>query len=109
MQLLLDNALKFSADRVTASIQAVHAQMVEFRVTDKGIGIAPEMLERIYEPFYQVDHASARRFGGTGVGLAIVRFIMDRHGLSIAVTSKPGHGSSFSFQLPAMPTGDLPR
>ncbi|MBL8134343.1 MAG: hypothetical protein JNL42_20950 [Anaerolineae bacterium] len=108
VHLLLDNALKFSSGRVTAAVQLVETQTIEVRISDNGIGIAPEKLEHIFEPFYQIDNAAARRFGGAGVGLAIVRFIMDRHRIPIRVESKVGVGSVFSFKLAVMPVGELP-
>ncbi|MCK6578086.1 MAG: HAMP domain-containing histidine kinase [Anaerolineae bacterium] len=108
VHLLLDNALKFSSGRVTAQVRLVEPQTIEVRISDSGIGIASEKLEHIFEPFYQIDSAAARRFGGAGVGLAIVRFIMDRHRIPIQVESKVGVGSAFSFKLAVMPVGALP-
>lgn len=107
LQLLLDNALKFSNDTVVLSVLPLDNQRIEFRVSDQGIGIPSEALERIFEPFYQIDHAATRRFGGSGVGLAIVRLILEHHGVKIQVNSHPGKGSSFAFSLPTV-AGELP-
>ena len=100
VQLLLDNALKFSQETVT-----VHAHRqgdrVEIAVEDRGIGIAPDKLEKIFDAFFQVDSSSTRRFGGMGIGLAIVRFVLDRHHTQIHVSSRVGQGSRFAFTLPA--------
>jgi len=69
-------------------------------VTDEGVGIPPELLERIFDSFYQVDNSSTREFGGTGLGLAIVRNFLRAHGGKIDVTSTEGQGSTFTFTLP---------
>ena len=104
LQLLVDNALKFSARAVEVS--AEHAgQQVIIRIRDYGIGISPEQIEKIFDPFYQVDQSSTRRFGGTGVGLAIVRLILERHGVRVNVTSAPGKGSTFWFSLDLAQSG----
>ncbi|WP_367913498.1 sensor histidine kinase [Leadbetterella sp. DM7] len=73
---------------------------VMIRVTDNGIGIAPEHLPRIFERFYRVDKSRSRAVGGTGLGLAIVKHILNAHNTRIDVTSKPDHGTTFSFTLP---------
>lgn len=108
LQLLLDNALKFSQDQVRLVVTPLEVDEIEFRITDTGIGIPPEQLDRIFEPFYQVDQVSARRFGGSGVGLAIVRLILERHSTAVQVESRPSEGSSFFFRLPTVPGGELP-
>jgi signal transduction histidine kinase len=103
---LLDNALKFSQDRVELSARRV-GQSVVVSVHDYGIGIPEDKAEQIFDSFYQVDATSTRRFGGTGVGLAIVRLILDRHHTQIHVESEEGRGSTFTFQLPIVSTGRL--
>jgi signal transduction histidine kinase len=98
LQLLIDNALKFSHEAVI--VRAVRARGgVRIEIIDSGIGIAPELHARIFEPFYQVDSSTTRRFSGAGVGLAIVRVILDKHHVVIKVKSKTGKGSTFSFVL----------
>lgn len=99
LQLLLDNALKFSQENV--EVKAVHVgNKVRVSVRDYGIGIARDKIEKIFESFYQVDNSSTRRYGGAGVGLAIVRLILDHHKVPILVESEEGKGSTFSFELP---------
>jgi signal transduction histidine kinase len=105
LQMLIDNALKFSKKNV--EVQAVRVgKNVRVSVRDHGIGIARDKLEKIFESFYQVDPSSTRRYGGSGVGLAIVRLILDHHHVSIAVESEVGKGSTFSFELPIVELDD---
>lgn len=99
IQFLLDNALKFSEKEVRIVV-SMSDDYLQIAVHDQGIGIPTEHLEHIFEPFYQVDGSSTRRFGGMGIGLAIVRFILDYHQTQIEVTTAPGKGSIFSFRLP---------
>jgi signal transduction histidine kinase len=99
LQLLLDNALKFSTDEIE-----VHAHLIkdeiEISVKDYGIGIAPKDMQTIFDSFYQIDHSSTRRYGGTGVGLALVKLLIENHRSEIVVESEPNKGSTFSFRLP---------
>ncbi len=101
LQHLIDNALKFSEGEVLVSAQPFETEVV-FTVRDHGIGIPPDKVDKIFDPFYQIDNSDARRFGGIGVGLAIVRLILERHHTTIKVESEPGNGSSFSFALPCV-------
>jgi PAS domain S-box-containing protein len=71
-----------------------------FSVRDTGIGIAPEALERLFQPFAQADVSTTRRFGGTGLGLSIVRNLVEMMGGRIAAESIPGQGSRFEVELP---------
>jgi signal transduction histidine kinase len=102
-QLLLDNALKFSKESGKADIcvnAAIGDGIVTVSVKDRGIGIAPDKLESVFDMFYQVDNSSTRRHGGAGVGLTIVRMILENHNSQIRVSSDVGAGSTFSFDLP---------
>lgn len=99
IQLLLDNALKFSNFDVFLQASMVNDQ-VQISVKDRGIGIAQDQLDRILEAFYQVDGSSTRQYGGMGIGLAIVRLILEQHQTRIEITSIPGKGSIFAFNLP---------
>jgi len=98
---LLTNAVKFSgADgRIRLTAQEV-AGGIEVAVADEGIGIPAEEQERIFDRFYQVDANANRKFGGMGLGLAIVREILELHHSEIHLESRPGVGSTFRFVLP---------
>jgi signal transduction histidine kinase len=98
---LIDNALKFSDGAVNISARR-EGDIVRIAVEDEGIGIDPDKLEELFKVFVQGDPSEIRHYGGTGVGLAIVRLILDRHETQIAVDSAPGKGSSFSFDLPTV-------
>ena len=109
---LLDNAISYSPEgtRVTVSERLTDA-VVEIAVTDQGVGIPAEDLERIFERFYRVDPARSRATGGTGLGLAIVKHIAANHHGEVTVWSEPGTGSTFTLRLPALdadPDGDTP-
>ncbi|UCG39087.1 MAG: response regulator [bacterium] len=103
-QNLLDNALKFTPSGGTITLTA-HAKsdFVEIRVMDNGIGIPRDSIDQIFERFYQVDSSPTRRFGGSGLGLSIVREIVLAHGGKIFVESEEGTGTTF---LMLMPVGD---
>ena len=104
---LLDNAVKFTDQgAVTLTLRRPDLQsgMVAFEVADTGIGMTPEQLSRLYQPFMQADMSTTRRYGGTGLGLAITRRCVDILGGTIAVRSAPGSGTSFTFTIDA---GDL--
>jgi PAS domain S-box-containing protein len=101
LQNLLDNAIKFNKDRGEVIVKAREKNgMAEICVCDTGIGIAEEHLSKIFDRFYQVDTSLTRRYGGTGMGLAIAKEIVEAHGGRITVESKPGEGSKFCFTLP---------
>jgi two-component system sensor histidine kinase SenX3 len=101
---LIDNAVAYSPEntRVAVAIRSTE-DAVEVSVTDQGIGIAADDVDRIFERFYRVDPARSRATGGTGLGLAIVKHIVTNHGGSIAVWSTPGAGSTFTVRLPSAP------
>jgi two-component system sensor histidine kinase SenX3 len=75
--------------------------MVRVAVTDRGVGIAPEHTERVFERFFRADPARSRSTGGTGLGLAIVKQVATNHGGLATVWSRPGTGSTFTLSLPA--------
>jgi len=100
---LLDNAIKFtSAGKVTLRAGARHGQL-QIAVQDTGIGIAPERLEAIFDPFTQADASMTRRFGGTGLGTTISRQLVALMKGTITVTSVPGEGATFTVLLPLEP------
>lgn len=97
---LLDNAIKFTPAGGCVKV-AVHAEdsLVTFRVSDTGIGIPKERFDELFEPFHQLDSSETRKYGGTGLGLALVKKIIDAHGSMIRVKSEVGAGSQFEFSL----------
>jgi signal transduction histidine kinase len=101
LHLLLDNALKFSKEYVHLKVEE-QATVVQVTVQDFGIGIPQEKLDTIFDAFVQGDGSSTRRYGGAGVGLWIVKQILEKHGTTIHVDSKLNSGSSFWFELPKM-------
>jgi two-component system phosphate regulon sensor histidine kinase PhoR len=104
---LCDNAIKFNAEGGAVSIE--HERVGErdrISVTDTGEGIAPEHIRRIFERFYRVDRARSRAMGGTGLGLAIVKHLARAHGGEASVRSTPGHGSTFTIELPHTPNDE---
>jgi signal transduction histidine kinase len=92
---VIDNAMKYSADRREIAIEVRDGPPTEIRVRDSGIGIAPEDLEKIFERFYRADPAIRLSPQGAGLGLKIVRHIMDGHGGEIRVESEIDAGTTF--------------
>ena len=99
---LLANAIKFTPEggRITMSAWVDEGELT-FAVSDTGIGIPADQLPKVFEPFYQVSDGPARLHGGMGLGLAICRHIVERHGGRLEVDSTEGMGSTFRFALPA--------
>ena len=99
---LVENAVTYSPDDSKVSITAKEIDdEIHITVTDHGIGIPNEELDRIFERFYRVDPARARATGGTGLGLSIVKHVAASNGGRVIVWSEPGQGSSFTLVLPA--------
>jgi len=109
---LVENALKYGAAGKRVDITLGRGQMPtnapEARITvrDYGPGIAPEHLPRLTERFYRVDVADSRAQGGTGLGLALVKHVLNRHGGRVSIASTPGTGASFTMHVP-LPTADF--
>jgi CheY-like chemotaxis protein len=102
---LLTNAAKYSSPRSTIRISTdLAARRVRLRVRDRGVGIAHDMLARIFEPFVQETQSLERSKGGLGLGLAIVRSLVELHGGSVSASSEGlGHGAEFVVDLPLAP------
>jgi PAS domain S-box-containing protein len=98
------SAVGQSSDRRTTRILPLadsgFADFLEVCVTDSGIGISPEGMDQLFKPFSQIDSGLARRFEGTGLGLAMVKLLTELHGGTVAVESAEGEGSSFTVWLP---------
>jgi signal transduction histidine kinase len=107
---LIDNAVRFSPEGGSVIVSAIRKQSrCEIRVADTGPGIPVEHLAHVFERFYRVDPARTRGDGGTGIGLAIARSIVEAHGGRIWAESEVGRGSVFAFDLPlAGPAEDGP-
>jgi len=126
---LLSNAVKFSSDGGVVTLAAIRVpradvgdvsessigrtfplvdnefkEFLKISVTDDGIGISPDGLESLYKPFSQIDSGLARKFEGTGLGLAMVKLLADLHGGTVAVESEVGKGSRFTVWLPFRPS-----
>jgi two-component system, OmpR family, sensor histidine kinase SenX3 len=101
---LVSNAIAYSPNGSSVSIsRRRRGPNVEIAVTDRGIGIAREDQERVFERFFRVDKARSRATGGTGLGLAIVKHVAANHNGSIRLWSQPGTGSTFTLSIPAYP------
>jgi two-component system sensor histidine kinase BarA len=115
---LCSNAVKFTpaGGSIVVTAEKLPDERIAMRVTDTGIGIPEEHVNRVFEVFYQVDGSSTREYGGAGLGLAIVKNFVEAHGGEVSVTSTPGSGSTFSVVLPirpppapaVTPTGPIP-
>lgn len=98
---LVNNAVTYSPDgsAVVVTVRR-EEESVSIAVTDRGVGIDPHDVPRLFERFYRVDPARSRATGGNGLGLAIVKHVVHNHGGEVAVTSTPGAGSTFTVRLP---------
>jgi PAS domain S-box-containing protein len=109
---LLTNAVKFTPAGGAVGLEVTgdrERQTAHLTVWDSGIGIAAEDLGKLFQPFVQIDSQLSRAYTGTGLGLALVRRLVDMHGGSIAVETQPGQGSRFTVSLPwpGMPGKDI--
>ncbi len=104
---LVSNAIAYSPKGSPVSIsRRRRGDNIEIAVTDRGIGIARDDQERVFERFFRVDTARSRATGGTGLGLAIVKHVAANHNGSIRLWSQPGTGSTFTLSIPAHPEPD---
>ncbi len=97
---LVGNAVKFTEEGTVAVAARHDGERLWIEVRDTGIGIAEDKQERIFDAFEQADGSVEREYGGTGLGLAVTRQLVELHGGSISVESSPGQGATFSFDLP---------
>ncbi|NJL36559.1 MAG: response regulator [Leptolyngbyaceae cyanobacterium SM1_4_3] len=98
---LVSNAIKYSPEGGEVVISAVQQEaLVQVSITDQGIGIAPEAMTHLFTKFYRVDNANTRKIGGTGLGLALVKEIIEAHNGQVWVESELGRGSTFFVTLP---------
>ena len=108
---LLSNAIKFTPEGGTVEIQLSEHRPGKLRltVTDNGIGIAPEFLPHVFDRFRQADGSATRRHGGLGLGLAIVRHLVEQHGgAAYAESGGTGKGATFSVELPQLADRSMP-
>lgn len=102
---LLSNAIKFTPEGGKVKTQLkVTPSNLKVKVTDNGIGISEEDQMKLFAPFTQIDTSKSRRYGGTGLGLALTQRLIELHGGEISVTSNEGQGSTFSFTIPVKQT-----
>jgi PAS domain S-box-containing protein len=101
---LTNNAVKYSPDGGTITVTGKHVDgVVQISVIDQGMGIPKEHLNKIFDRFHRVDNRDTRKVGGTGIGLYLVKHLVEAHGGRIWVESELGKGSTFTFELPKCP------
>jgi PAS domain S-box-containing protein len=100
---LLSNAVKYTEAGCVSCIARQAGSGVQFEVEDSGVGIAPEHLERVFEPFFQVAQGITRKIGGTGLGLTVSRQLAQLLGGDVQARSTPGEGSRFTLFIPSAP------
>jgi two-component system, OmpR family, phosphate regulon sensor histidine kinase PhoR len=115
LRALVDNAVKFSDGKGSVLVRGSRAAdgVVVVEVIDHGIGIPAADVEHVFDPFFQVDNTATRRFGGTGMGLALVKRIMDAHGATIEIDTGAGDGTRVVLRWPervgaSAAAGDVP-
>jgi signal transduction histidine kinase/ActR/RegA family two-component response regulator len=107
---LLSNSAKYTPEggKIELCVE-VHAEQVELRVIDNGIGMTPELISRVFEPFSQAERTSDRSQGGLGLGLALVRSLVELHGGTVHADSKgTGAGSTFTIRLQCLASSVVP-
>ncbi len=106
---LLDNAYKYTKEHKHIVLRAFSENgAVCFSVRDNGIGMSRRAVRRVFDRFYQVDQRLSRDASGVGLGLSIVKFIVDAHGGKVSVDSRPGEGTTFTVTVPAASAGAGP-
>jgi signal transduction histidine kinase/CheY-like chemotaxis protein len=100
---LLSNASKFTDKGTISLVVKPEAERISFAVSDTGIGMTPEQLGKLFQPFTQADSSTSRKYGGTGLGLALTKTFCEMMGGTVDVTSEMGKGSTFTIRLPTAP------
>ena len=105
---LISNAIKFTeaGGQVTVTVAATPG-VAEIRIADTGVGISAEKLPHIFDRFYQVEDSTTRSYEGTGIGLALVKELVDLHGGTVQAESQPGRGSTFTVRIPTLSDSEL--
>jgi signal transduction histidine kinase len=105
---LVDNAIKYGGEgtAVTVRYGRTDDQEAKITVADTGVGIPAEAQDKIFDRFYRVEKSRSRREGGVGLGLAIVRELVEAMGGRVSLVSAPGEGSAFTIALPLAPAGE---
>lgn len=106
---LLTNAVKFTLEGSVRLVVNLYPDHIEFVVTDTGIGIPPEEMDKLFQPFERTDRAKHLGIEGTGLGLPISRFLVQAHGGQMTVRSTVNQGSTFAFTLPLEPSEEVTR
>jgi PAS domain S-box-containing protein len=107
---LLSNAVKFTPEGGSIGLEVygdADMEMIQFAVWDTGVGIASDDIARLFQPFSQLDGSLARKFEGTGLGLALVRRLTEMHNGSVSIESEEGQGSRFTISLPWHPENQV--
>lgn len=102
---LLSNAIKFTPDGGLISLNILNRKIdeidfAEVKLSDTGIGIAPEKLNKIFDRFYQTDDSAGKNYGGSGIGLSLVKELVELHRWNISVESEKGKGTTFTLKIP---------
>jgi two-component system cell cycle sensor histidine kinase PleC len=99
---LISNAVKFTPEggEVVVRLSAIDDSRLKVAVTDTGIGIAPEDVDRLARPFEQVEGQHSKTTQGTGLGLALTKSLIELHGGTLVIDSEPGRGTTVSFDIP---------
>lgn len=106
---LIENAIKYNKRNGSVTLSARQTgRQLRVEISDEGIGISPQHIPRLTERFFRVDTSRSRNQGGTGLGLAIVKHILNAHNQRLDVTSTPGEGSTFAFNLPIHTRDEIP-
>ena len=100
---LISNASKYSPDETDITLTAaLHSGRVEVAVVDEGIGVSPHNLDNVFTPFFRAENIETQRETGTGLGLTVVKALVELHGGQVEIESEPGRGTSVNFWIPGV-------